>query len=67
MLTIEAEQEDDGSWIAEVKALAGALAYGASKAEACARAAALACRIIADRIEHGEPLPQEARGLFTLA
>lgn len=64
MLTIETEQEADGRWIAEVTALPGALAYGATKAEARARAAALACRIIADRIEHGEPVPDEARDLF---
>ncbi len=67
MLTIEIEQEDDGRWIAEVTALAGTLAYGATQTEARSRAAALACRIIADRIEHGEPVPDEARELFALA
>jgi len=34
MLTIEVEREEDGRWIAEVTALPGALAYGASEAEA---------------------------------
>lgn len=67
MLRIEVEQEDDGRWIAEVTALPGALAYGATQTRARSRAAALACRIIADRIEHGEPVPQEARELFALA
>jgi predicted RNase H-like HicB family nuclease len=64
MLKIELEQEADGRWIAEVTALPGVLAYGATKAEARSRAAALACRVIADRIEHGEPVPDEVRGLF---
>lgn len=67
MLKIEVEREDDGRWIAEVTALSGALAYGATEAEARSRAAALACRIIADRIEHGEPVPEEARDLFAPA
>ena len=63
MLTIEVEREADGRWIAEVMALPGALAYGATEAEAQSRVAALACRVIADLIEHGEPVPDEARGL----
>jgi predicted RNase H-like HicB family nuclease len=67
MLKIEVEQEEDGRWIVEVTALAGALAYGATEAEARSRAAALACRMIADLIEHGEKIPEEARELFALA
>jgi predicted RNase H-like HicB family nuclease len=66
MLRIEIEQEDDGRWIGEVIALPGVLAYGATKAEARSKAAALALRVIADRIEHGEPVPEEARELFAL-
>ena len=67
MLAIEVEQEDDGRWIAEVPALPGALAYGASEAEARAHAAALALRVIADRLDNHEPVPDEARGMFALA
>ena len=67
MLTIEVEREDDGRWIAEVAALPGVLAYGATEAEARSKAAALAFRVIADRIEHGETVPDEARKLFALA
>lgn len=67
MLTIEVEQEADGRWIADVTALPGVLAYGATEAEARSRAAALACRVIADLIEHGEPVPDAARGLFAPA
>jgi predicted RNase H-like HicB family nuclease len=67
MLTIEVEQEEDGRWIGEVAALSGVLAYGATEAEARARAAALALRVIADRMKHGEPVPGEAQALFALA
>ncbi|MDB5401631.1 MAG: hypothetical protein QOD93_4740 [Acetobacteraceae bacterium] len=67
MLRIEVEQEEDGRWIGEVAALPGALAYGTTESEARSRAAALACRIIADLIEHGEPVPDEARDLFAPA
>jgi predicted RNase H-like HicB family nuclease len=67
MLTIEVERETDGRWIAEVTAVPGALAYGTTEAEARGRAAALACRVIADLLEHGEPIPDAARDLFAPA
>jgi predicted RNase H-like HicB family nuclease len=66
MLTIEVEQEDDGRWIGEIAALPGVMAYGSTEAEARQKAAALALRVIADRIEHGEPVPEEASSLFAL-
>jgi predicted RNase H-like HicB family nuclease len=64
MLKIELEREEDGRWIAEAPALPGVLAYGASEAEARAHAVSLALRVIADRIDNGEPLPQEVSSLF---
>jgi len=59
MLKIEVEREEDGRWIAEGPALPGVLACGNSEAEARAHAASLALRVIADRIDNGEPLPEE--------
>jgi predicted RNase H-like HicB family nuclease len=56
MLKIEIEREEDGRWIGEVPALPGVLAYGKTEAEARARAIALALRVIADRIDNGDPL-----------
>lgn len=56
-LTVELEQESDGRWIAEVPQLPGVLAYGKNAQDAQARAQALALRIIADRLEHGEAGP----------
>jgi predicted RNase H-like HicB family nuclease len=56
-LTIEIEQEEDGRRIAEVLELPGVLTYGATQAEAVQRAEALALRVIADRLDHGEEIP----------
>ena len=56
-LTLEIEQEADGRWIAEVPDLPGVLAYGATRDEATSRAEALALRVLADRLDHGEAGP----------
>lgn len=58
MFKVEVEQESDGRWIAEVPELPGVLVYGASRQEAVTRAQALALRVLAERLEHGEELPQ---------
>ena len=50
---VELEREDDGRWIGEVTDLPGALTYGATADEACARVQALALRVVADRLEQG--------------
>ncbi|MDO8539323.1 MAG: type II toxin-antitoxin system HicB family antitoxin [Opitutaceae bacterium] len=65
-MQVEVEREDDGRWIAEVPAIPGAMAYGASKAEAVARVEALVLRVLADKIEHGEEAPGIDR-VFTVA
>jgi predicted RNase H-like HicB family nuclease len=67
MLLVESEQEEDGRWIAEVVALPGVMAYGVTKAEANAKAKALALRVIADRLENGEQLPREIADFFEAA
>jgi predicted RNase H-like HicB family nuclease len=56
-LTLEVDREADGRFIAEVTDLPGVLAYGATEQEAVARAQALALRVLADRLENGEPAP----------
>ena len=55
--TIEIEREEDGRWIAEIPGLPGVLAYGMTEVAAFAAAEALALRVLADRIEHGESVP----------
>ncbi len=58
MLRIEFDHEDDGRWMAEIPALPGVMAYGASQKEAQAKVEALALRTLADRLEHGETVPE---------
>jgi predicted RNase H-like HicB family nuclease len=67
MLKVESEREEDGRWIAEVPALPGVLTYGETEAQARARVQVLALRVIADRLENGEPLPREIASVFEAA
>jgi len=64
--TIEIEQEEDGRWLSEVLELPGVLAYGHTREEAIAYVQALALRVVADRLEHGEAVPQMAN-VFSVA
>jgi predicted RNase H-like HicB family nuclease len=57
-MKIEIEREDDGRWIAEVADLPGVMTYGASREEAVSRVKALALRTLADRLDHGEEIPE---------
>ena len=57
-MKIEIEQERDGRWIAEIPDLPGVMAYGSNRNEAIDRAEALALRVLADRLEHGEKIPE---------
>jgi predicted RNase H-like HicB family nuclease len=62
-LGIELEQEDDGRWIAEIDELDGVLVYGETREEAIKKVKTLALRVIADRLENGESLPQQVESL----
>jgi predicted RNase H-like HicB family nuclease len=57
-MKIEIEREEDGRWIAEVPDLPGAMVYGQTREEAVSKVEALALRAIADRLEHGEAIPE---------
>lgn len=65
--TIETERENDGRWLAEVPGLEGVLAYGQTRDEAVARVEALALRVLADRLEHGEAGPDLVSVTFRAA
>jgi predicted RNase H-like HicB family nuclease len=58
VLHLEIEQEADGRWIAEITDLPGVMAYGVTRPDAVARVQALALRALADRMEHGEAVPE---------
>lgn len=63
-LAIELEQETDGRWIAEINELSGVLVYGETREEAILKVKTLALRVVADRLENGESLPQQVESLI---
>lgn len=67
ILHVEIEQEVDGRWLAEVTDLPGVMAYGVSRPDAVARVQALALRSLAERLEHGEAIPEFLQVAFEAA
>jgi predicted RNase H-like HicB family nuclease len=55
---IEIDREKDGRWIAEVPELPGVMVYARTRSQALAKVEALALRVIADRLDHGESIPE---------
>lgn len=67
---IELDREQDGRWIAEIAEIAdlpGVLAYGKTREEAMAAVEALALRVVADRLEHGEAAPEQLAVSFAVS
>ena len=64
-MIIEIEREEDHRWIAEVPDLPGVMVYSRTRDEAVAKVEALALRAIADRLDHGEAVP-ELKDLFAI-
>ncbi len=64
-MIVEIEREEDGRWIGEVPDLPGVMVYGETRDEAVAKVEALALRAIADRLDHGEAVP-ELKELFAI-
>jgi predicted RNase H-like HicB family nuclease len=58
-LQVEFDRETDGRWIADIPALPGVMVYGKTRKQALTAVEALALRVIADRLEHGEAVPGE--------
>jgi predicted RNase H-like HicB family nuclease len=54
---VELDQEAEGRWIAEIPDLPGVLCYGTTQDDAVAHVQALALRVLAERLEHGETPP----------
>jgi len=55
---IATEQEADGRWLAEIAVLPGVMTYGTTQTDAIAKVQALALRVLAERLEHGEAVPE---------
>lgn len=66
-MKVEVEREEDGRWIAEVTEIPGALSYGSTRDEAVSRVEALILRVLADRLEQGEPAPELANVFIVAA
>jgi predicted RNase H-like HicB family nuclease len=64
-MNVEIERETDGRWIAEVPDLPGVMVYAGSREEAISKVKALALRVIADRLDHGEEIP-DLREVFAV-
>jgi predicted RNase H-like HicB family nuclease len=60
-------QEDDGRWWADVESMPGVMAYGDSQESAIAAVRALALRVAADCIDHGEDVPSPLAKIFAVA
>jgi predicted RNase H-like HicB family nuclease len=57
-LPIVVGREDDGRWWADIESMPGVMAYGATRESAIAAVRALALRVAADCIDHGENVPE---------
>jgi predicted RNase H-like HicB family nuclease len=66
-LTIRLLRETDGRWIGDVPELPGVTVHGATSDEAMLKAKALALRVIAEEIEHGEMKPDADVLQFSIA
>lgn len=66
-LTIRLLRETDGRWIGDVPELPGVSVYGITSEEAMLKAKALALRVIAEEIEHGEMATASDMLQFSLA
>ena len=60
-------KEDDGRWWADIESMPGVMAYGESRDAAVAAVRALALRVAADCIDHGEAVPEPLARIFTVA
>ena len=54
MPVVEVEREEEGGWLAEVREMPGAVAFGETKEEALRAAESLVLRTLADQLEHRE-------------
>lgn len=66
-LMVELDREVDGRWIADVAELPGVMVYGSTREAALSAAQALVFRVLADRLEHGEALPEPLEVSFVIA
>ncbi len=66
-IPIVAGREEDGRWWAVVEIMPGVMSYGATRDSAIAAVRALALRVAADCIDHGEQVPEPLVKVFSVA
>jgi predicted RNase H-like HicB family nuclease len=59
-------REEDGRWWADIESMPGVMAYGTTRESAIAAVRALALRVAADCIEHGEEIPEPFTKVFSV-
>ena len=65
---IELEREEDGpAWVAEIWVPPGVMTYGRDRTDAVAKVQALALRVLAERLEHGEAVAEPLNVSFQAA
>ena len=60
-------RENDGRWWADIELMLGVMTYGATREAAVDAVRALALRVAADCLEHGEEVPEPIAKAFSLA
>jgi len=60
-------REEDGRWWADIESMPGVMAYGATREAAITAVRALALRVAADCIDHGEDVPIPLAEIFAVA
>ena len=60
-------REQDGRWWADNESIPGVMAYGTTRESAIAAVRALALRVAADCIEHGESIPEPFTKILSVA
>lgn len=60
-------REEDGRWWADIESMPGVMTYGTTRDAAIAAVRALALRVAADCIEHGEEIPEPFTKVFSVA
>jgi predicted RNase H-like HicB family nuclease len=67
LIPITLGREEDGRWWADIESMPGVMAYGNTRESAIASVRALALRVAADCIEHGEEVPAPLTKVFSVA
>ena len=66
-IPIAVGQEEDGRWWADIESMPGVMAYGPTRESAISAVRALALRVAADCIDHGEEVPGPFAKVFSVA